>query len=115
VVEREVQMTKTVALMIVTSFLCLSSDVAFAELDGGELFQKKKCGICHKIDKKGMGPSVITMNTDSVVLKSAIIDGRKAMPNFDKKLDAEQIDALLTFIQSRQAKLNPCAKNQSGK
>jgi len=97
--------------MVATSFLCLSSDVAFAELDGDKLFQKKKCGICHKIDKKGMGPSVITMNTDMAVLKAAIIDGRKAMPSFDKKLDTEQIDALLTFIQSKQTKFNPCAKN----
>jgi mono/diheme cytochrome c family protein len=104
------QMTKTVAMMIATAFLCLSSNVAFAEVDGDKLF-KKKCRVCHKIDKKGMGPSVITMNTDSTVLKSAIIDGRKAMPSFDKKLDADQIDALLAFIQSRQVKLNPCTKN----
>ncbi len=103
-------MTKTVAIMIATAFLCLSSDV-IAEVDGDKLFKNKKCGICHKIDKKGMGPSVITMNTDPAVLRAAIIDGRRAMPSFDKKLDAEQIDALLAFIRSRQVKLNPCTKN----
>lgn len=88
--------------MIAASFLCLNSDMAFAKMDGGELFKKKKCGICHKIEKKGMGPSVRAMNTDPTILKAAIIDGRKAMPSFDKKLDTEQINALLDFIQSKQ-------------
>lgn len=101
-VKREIQMTKTVAMMIAASFFFLNSDMAFAEMDGGQLFKEKKCNICHKIDKKGMGPSVTTMNTDPAILKTAILDGRNAMPSFDKKLDAEQINALLTFIQSKQ-------------
>jgi mono/diheme cytochrome c family protein len=96
--------------MIISAFFCLSSNIAFAQVDSSKLF-KKKCGICHKINKKGMGPPVLKMNTDLAVLKSTIIDGRKAMPGFGNKLDASQIDALLTFIQNKQAKFNPCAKN----
>ena len=62
-----------------------------------------------------MGPAVMKMSTDAAMLKSAIADGRAAMPPFEEKLGNEKINALVAYIQSNQAALNPCAKNPSGK
>jgi len=42
------------------------------------------------------------MTTDAAALKTTIIDGRKMMPTYGKKLSGEQIDALVAFIQSNQ-------------
>jgi len=43
------------------------------------------------------------MNKDSKVLKATIENGHRSMPRFGKKLSAEEIDAMVTFIRSNQA------------
>ena len=107
-------MRTVVAIMVTAICFSLSVQPVWAEANTEKLFNKK-CSICHKMDKKGMGPAVIKMNTDAAVLQSAIADGRKAMPAFEEKLGKERINALVAFIQSKQPTLNPCAKNPSGK
>ena len=107
-------MNKALALLLVTACSALTVQPVMADTDTERLF-KKKCSICHKVDKKGMGPAVMKMNTDTAVLQSAIADGRNAMPAFEEKLGDEEINALVSYIQSKQPTLNPCAKNPSGK
>ena len=103
-----------VAIMVAAACFSLSVQPVWADTDTGKLF-KKKCSICHKMDKKGMGPAVTAMTSDATVLKSVIADGRKAMPSFEGKLTDKKINALVAYIQSKQTALNPCAKNPSGK
>lgn len=71
--------------------------------DGAKIFSKK-CGMCHKVDKKKVGPAVKSMNTDAEALRSVIADGRKMMPKYSKKLSAAEIDAVVAFIQAEQGK-----------
>jgi len=73
---------------------------AFAA-DGPDIF-KKKCAMCHKIDKKKVGPAVKAMNTDAEVLRSVISDGRKMMPKYSGKLSAEEIDAVVAYLKEQQ-------------
>ena len=94
-------MNKTVTMLSLATLLAAPFQAVATDVDGGELF-KKKCSICHKIDKKGMGPAVMEMSPDSAVLKSIITDGRKAMPSFSTTLETEQIDSLVVYIQSKQ-------------
>ncbi|MFQ5356225.1 MAG: c-type cytochrome [Mariprofundaceae bacterium] len=87
------------------------SGTATAEIDAGSLF-KKKCKMCHALDKKKVGPAVRGMNVDAEVLKETIINGRKMMPKFGKKLSGEEIDALVAYIVSNNPTANPCATGQ---
>ena len=95
-------MKKTVKAMMalgLVSFLAapaLASDVP----DAGKLFSKK-CKMCHKMDKKSMGPAVKTMNSDAEALRSAITDGRNKMPKFGHKFSAEEINGLVMYIQAQ--------------
>ena len=92
---------KTLTFLLIAAATALAPEAAFADSDSAALF-KKKCSICHKLDKKAMGPAIKAMNTDTAVLKSAIADGRKAMPSFSKQLTGGQIDALVAYIQEQQ-------------
>ena len=58
--------------------------------------------MCHKLDRKKIGPAFKDMNKDAAVLKTAINNGRKMMPTFGKKFSEAEIDALVEFIQSKQ-------------
>jgi cytochrome c2 len=69
--------------------------------DGAKIFSKK-CKMCHKIDKKKVGPAVKAMNQDAEVLRSVIADGRKMMPKYSGKLSAEEIDAVVAFLKENQ-------------
>ena len=42
---------------------------------------------------------------DAAILRATIADGRKIMPKYGKKFDAEQIDALVAYIQEQQKKI----------
>lgn len=107
-------MKKLFVKMLAMACFALSAQIVWAETDTEQLFTQK-CSICHKMEKEGMGPSVMDMNTDAAVLQSAIADGRNGMPAFEEKLGMEKINALVSYIQSKQVALNPCAKNLSGK
>lgn len=95
-------MKKTIVMMMAAAFFGLTAQSALAsDIDGSKLFSSK-CKMCHKIDKKKMGPAVKDMSKDPAVLKAVITDGRKMMPTYGKKLSGDQIDALVVFIQSKQ-------------
>ena len=88
--------------------LGIVSQSALAEINPEMIF-KKKCKMCHSIDKKKVGPAFKDMNKDPAVLKTTITHGRKMMPKFSKKLSEEEINAMVDFIQSKQpATRNPC-------
>lgn len=69
--------------------------------DGAKIF-KKKCAMCHKVDRKKVGPAVKAMNQDSEVLRSTIANGRKMMPKYSGKLSAEEIDAVVAYLKEQQ-------------
>lgn len=92
--------TKILTAVAVAGLLAtpaLASDMP----DGAKIF-KKKCSMCHKIDKKKVGPAVKAMNTDAEVLRSTITDGRKMMPKYSGKLSAEEIDAVVAYLKEQQ-------------
>ncbi|RME41219.1 MAG: cytochrome c [Deltaproteobacteria bacterium] len=95
-------MNRTLALMISAAMLGLGAQAAIAGENVGEKIFKKKCAMCHKIDKKKVGPAVKDMNRDPEVLRQTIAEGRKMMPRFGGKLSAEEIDAVVAFLQSKQ-------------
>ncbi len=90
---------KTAVLVAALGFLAQPT-LASDSPDGAKLFDKK-CKMCHKIDKKSMGPAVNTMNSDAEALRSAIANGKNRMPSFGKKFSADEIEALVTFIQAQ--------------
>jgi len=94
-------MKKSVQVMVASAALVLFASPTFASdaPDGAKLFSQK-CKMCHALDRKKIGPAVKTMNADAEVLRTTITDGRKRMPKFGHKFSAEQIDALVVFIQS---------------
>jgi mono/diheme cytochrome c family protein len=96
-------MKKTFAILIAAGFLGLASQPAHATPDGAAIF-KKKCAMCHAIDRKKTGPAVKDMNKDAAVLKDVVTNGRAKtmMKGFDKKLSAEEIDAVVAFLVSQQ-------------
>jgi len=94
-------MKKMLVLMAAVSLLGLNAPHAWAAADGARLF-KAKCKICHAVDRKKVGPALKAMNKDSKVLYDTIINGRKMMPPFGKKLDAAEVDALVAYIHEQQ-------------
>ncbi len=93
-------MRKIIPMVLVSVFFGLTIPVARADVDGPKLF-KKRCAMCHAVDKKKIGPALKDMNHDPGVLKTTIANGRKMMPEFGKKLDDAEIDALVKYIQSK--------------
>jgi len=106
---KEKKMKKTYLILAAAACFGLTSQIAMAEVNAEHIF-KKKCSMCHKIDKKKIGPAFKDMKSDPAVLKTTITNGRKMMPKFGKKLTGEEIDAMVAFIQSKQPAANPCAK-----
>jgi len=94
-------MKKTYLIIAAAACFGLSSQVAMAGVDASKIFSKK-CKMCHKIDKKKIGPAFKDMNKDPAVLKATIENGRRMMPKFGKKLSGEEIDAMVAFIKSKQ-------------
>ena len=90
-----------IGLMAVAFCGMAASAPATAGPDAGKIF-KKKCKMCHAFDKKKVGPAFKDMNKDPEVLKTTITNGRKMMPKWGSKLSAEEIDAMVAFIQSKQ-------------
>jgi len=96
-------MKKIASLVIVGIFFALSAQAAMADVDVSKLF-KKKCAMCHAVDKKRIGPALKSMNSSPEVLKATIVNGRKMMPKFGKKLEEAEIDALVEYILSKQSR-----------
>jgi mono/diheme cytochrome c family protein len=72
-----------------------------AAVDAAALFGSK-CGTCHAIDKKKMGPALKDMVTDPKALRETIVNGRKMMPKYAGKLSDEEIDAMVDYIKAQQ-------------
>jgi len=98
-------MKRTITASIALAAFTLMSQTAFAS-DGINIEKifSAKCKMCHSLDRKKVGPAFKDMNKDASVLLSAITDGRKMMPKFNKKLSSEEINAMVAFIQSHQGK-----------
>ena len=97
-------MKKTLYTLMTVSLLGLVATPALASdmPDGAKIFSKK-CKMCHAINKKKVGPAVATMNTDTDMLIATVTNGRKRMPKFGHKLSADEIQAVVAFIQSKHA------------
>ena len=96
-------MKKTFAILIAAACLGLGSQAAIAGPDGATIFKKKRA-MRHAVDVKRTGPAVKTMNKDAAVLKDVVTNGRDGtmMKPYGKKLDAEEIDAVVAFLVSNQ-------------
>lgn len=84
--------------------VALSSQVGMASdmPDGAKIFSKK-CKMCHSMSRKKVGPAVATMNTDTNMLIEIVANGKKRMPKFGHKLSADEIQAVVAFVQSKHA------------
>jgi len=101
-------MKKTGTVFVALAIVGLLGTPAMAsDIPDGEKIFNKKCKMCHKIDKKKIGPAVKAMNQDAEVLRSAITNGRKSMPKYSGKLSAGEIDAVVVYLREKQG--NPCA------
>jgi len=97
----EVPMKNLMIIAIVFAVSGFNIQAAVAGTGGDQIF-KKKCAMCHAINKKKFGPAFSNMSKDPATLKSTIRNGRKMMPSFSKKLSADEIDAMVSLIQSSQ-------------
>jgi len=97
-------MKKTFAIMIAAACLGLGSTAAIAGPDEGAKLFKKKCAMCHAVDKKKTGPAVKDMNKDAAVLKDVVTNGRAStmMKPYGKKFNAEEIDSIVAFLVANQ-------------
>jgi len=92
---------KTLILIAAASFMAVPI-VAADSIDGAKLFNKK-CKMCHAVDKKKTGPAIKAMRQDAAQLRDVITNGGKGMMKaYGKKLSADEIDALTTYIRSSQ-------------
>ncbi len=72
---------------------------------GAQLFHDKACIYCHKIGDSGgiHGPDLTDvgnrLNSDQLTLK--IVNGGKIMPAFGGTLSKEELNELVTFLQTR--------------
>ncbi|MDQ7001238.1 MAG: c-type cytochrome [Ghiorsea sp.] len=84
--------------------VALSSQVGMASgmPDGAKIFSKK-CKMCHSMSRKKVGPAVKSMNTDAAMLIETVTNGRKRMPKFRHRLSADEIQAVVAFVQSKHA------------
>jgi cytochrome c2 len=91
---------KILAALAVISMMSTPA-IASDAPDGAKIF-KKKCAMCHKVDKKKVGPAVKAMNQDAEMLRSVIVNGKKMMPKYSGKLSAEEIDAVVAYMKEQQ-------------
>jgi len=79
-----------------------ANEVSASELSDAQQLFKKKCSLCHAIDKKKLGPAVKTMSQEAETLRQAITKGRNSMPAFEGKLSSGEIAALVDYFLSQQ-------------
>ncbi len=78
------------------------STVSASELPNGEALFKKKCSLCHAIDKRKLGPAVNSMSGEAAVMRAIISKGKGAMPAYKGKLADAEIDALVEYLLANQ-------------
>jgi mono/diheme cytochrome c family protein len=91
------------AAIIATASLLAPSAAVAADMPGEGIFHHR-CLACHAIDHKKVGPAVRDMSKDPAVLKQFITHGKGMMPNFSGKLSPEQIDQVVSYLQSQHGK-----------
>ena len=98
-------MKRTMAMLAAAAILGVLAAPAAqaASAADGEKIYKKRCKMCHALDRKKVGPAFKDMNRDPEVLRTTITNGRKVMPAWGKKLSKDEIDSLVMFIQKVQA------------
>ena len=92
---------KILTALAVAGMMMGTPAIASDAPDGANIFSKK-CAMCHKIDKKKVGPAVKAMNQDTEMLRSVIENGKKMMPKYSGKLSAEEIDAVVAYLKEQQ-------------
>ncbi len=85
-------------LLLILLFTSLLSPVFATGTPDAEQLFIKKCSLCHAIDKKKLGPALNTMSRDAEVLRQTLLRGRNAMPAFEGKLTAAEVDALIDYL-----------------
>jgi len=90
----------SLAALLTTTMLVIPT-ISSANPDGQSLF-KSNCTMCHDISKKKLGPPVKNMAKDQEALRQTITAGRNAMPSYEGKLSAAEIDALVEFLLANQ-------------
>ncbi len=73
-----------------------------AESPNAEQLFKKKCSLCHGIDKKILGPAVNTMSNNTKFLHNVISKGKNSMPAYEGKLTKNEIKVLVEYLLSNQ-------------
>lgn len=86
---------------VVLFFGVASSSFAEQTTDAQSLF-KKKCALCHAIDKKKLGPSIQSMSKEKEVLLQIITKGKNAMPGYEGKLTGTEIAVLADYLLKNQ-------------
>jgi len=95
-------MKKLIMVTVGASLLMVAGASASAgDIDAQALFTAK-CAMCHDLNSKKVGPAVKEMNKDSEVLRQTITNGRKMMPKFMDKMSADEVEAMVKFIQANQ-------------
>ena len=80
-----------------------SNQEAPAEQASGEVLYQDNCAGCHGANRNGgRGPAMLpdNLNENASVYVEVITNGKGGMPSFEGKLSAEEIETLVSFIQS---------------
>ncbi len=88
-------------LLISLLFGAVSTVSAGEQLDGQQLF-KKKCSLCHALDKKKLGPPIQSMSKEREVLIQVITNGKNSMPGYEGKLTGMEIGVLADYLLKNQ-------------
>lgn len=96
-------MRKVLASVLTVAALSLAAQPAMAGEghEQGEKIFKKKCAMCHALERKKVGPAVAAMSTDTALLHQVVTHGRNMMPAFSGKLSTAEIDAVVAYLRSK--------------
>jgi len=68
--------------------------------DGAALFADT-CAGCHGGDATGRGnaPDLVNTSLNAAAIRTTITQGKGAMPSYEERLSAEEVDALAQYVQ----------------
>lgn len=87
---------------LILLFLSFSFPLSAVEQADAKNLFKKKCSLCHALDKKKLGPAVSSMDKNADVLRKTISNGKRPMPAYAGKLTTDQINLLVDYILANQ-------------
>jgi cytochrome c6 len=102
----EIKSRQVAASFCLIGALFLSCCSASAEENIGRALFLKNCSACHQVDGKGIpdafpalaGNSFVGNNANDVA--SLLLTGRSGMPNFSKRLNDQDIAAIVSYIRN---------------